>query len=171
LEDVAESERENLFHQIGLAGLKYFILKVDPKKRMMFNPEDSIDFNGNTGPFIQYTHARIRSIIRKADDLKYDTNIELAEDFEFEPKEVSILKLLHDYSEITLQAAQNMSPALIANFVYELAKEYNQFYHEISILKEEDEAKRSFRIGLSNFVGNTIKSSMALLGIQVPERM
>ncbi len=169
--DFSEEEAHELFNMLSLGALKYFILKVDPKRTMTFNPKESIDFNGNTGPFIQYTHARIRSIIRKAEELKYNSDNQLPDNFDFESKEVSLLKLLHDYSEITKQAAQSMSPALIANFVYELAKEYNQFYHEISILKEEDIVKRNFRIALSNFVGNTIKSCMALLGIQVPERM
>lgn len=169
--DFTIEEADNLYNMLSLGALKYFILKVDPKKTITFNPAESIDFNGNTGPFIQYTHARIRSIIRKSNELKTNTIVELEADYNFEPKEISILKLLHDYPEITQQAADNLSPALIANFAYELAKEYNQFYHEVVILKEVDENKRNFRIALSEFTGNTIKSSMALLGIQVPERM
>lgn len=169
--DFTIEEADNLYNMLSLGALKYFILKVDPKKTITFNPAESIDFNGNTGPFIQYTHARIRSIIRKSNELKTNTIVELEADYNFEPKEISILKLLHDYPEITQQAADNLSPALIANFAYELAKEYNQFYHEVVILKEVDENKRNFRIVLSEFTGNTIKSSMALLGIQVPERM
>lgn len=169
--DFTIEEADNLYNMLSLGALKYFILKVDPKKTITFNPAESIDFNGNTGPFIQYTHARIRSIIRKSNELKTNSIVELEADYNFEPKEISILKLLHDYPEITQQAADNLSPALIANFAYELAKEYNQFYHEVVILKEVDENKRNFRIVLSEFTGNTIKSSMALLGIQVPERM
>jgi len=169
--EFSPKEADDLYNMLSLGALKYFILKVDPKRTMTFNPTESIDFNGNTGPFIQYTHARIRSIIRKANELKTNTDIKLDTDYNFEAKEISILKLLHGYPEITQQAADNLSPALIANFAYELAKEYNQFYHEVVILKEVDENKRNFRIALSEFTGKTIKSSMALLGIQVPERM
>ncbi len=169
--DLGEEEANALYRMISLGALKYFILKVDPKRTMTFNPEESIDFNGNTGPFIQYTHARIRSIIRKASELgiSVDSNVDL--EYIFGPKEITLLKLLHDYPEITKQAAESMSPALVANYAYELAREYNQFYHEVVILKEENEIKRNFRIALSDFAGNVIKSAMSLLGIQVPERM
>lgn len=169
--DFTEDEAHNLYNMLSLGALKYFILKVDPKKTMTFNPSESIDFNGNTGPFIQYTHARIKSIIRKSDQLNYSEKINIKEGYNFEPKEISLLKLLHDFPSITKQAADSLSPALIANYAYELAKEYNQFYHEVVILKEEDEDKRNFRVALSGFTGSTIRSSMALLGIQVPERM
>ena len=170
-DDFTKEEATELYNIISLGALKYFILKVDPKKTMTFNPEESIDFNGNTGPFIQYTHARIRSIIRKSEKLIINTNQTLNSEFDLESKELSVLKLLHDFPVITQQAANSLSPAIIANYVYELAKEYNQFYHEVAILKESDESKRNFRVALSDFTGNTIKSSMALLGIQVPERM
>ncbi|MFK5855856.1 MAG: arginine--tRNA ligase [Bacteroidota bacterium] len=169
--DLDSNEANKLYNMISLGALKYFILKVDPKKTMTFNPAESIDFNGNTGPFIQYTHARIRSVIRKAKELKLELNFKLDSNYKFEPKEVLLLKLLHDYPEITKQAAESLSPAVIANYTYELAREYNQFYHEVVILKEEDEVKRNFRIALSEFSGSILKSAMALLGIQVPERM
>lgn len=170
-DDFTEEESENLYRMIGLAALKYFILKVDPKKTILFNPEESIDFNGNTGPFIQYTHARIRSVLRKAVAQQIDYAKEDHLPVEIIDKERSLLKLLHEYPSIISQAAANMSPALIANYAYDLAKEYNQFYHELPMLKEPDIAKRNFRLGLSEFVGNTIKSAMGLLGIEVPERM
>jgi len=169
--DFNNEEADELYNILSLGALKYFILKVDPKKTMTFNPAESIDFNGNTGPFIQYTHARIRSIVRKSKQLKGKSNLKVDIDYNFKPKEISVIKLLHDYPEITRQAANNLSPALIANYAYELAKEYNQFYHEVVILKEADKNKRNFRVALSEFTGNTLKSSMALLGIQVPERM
>jgi len=156
---------------VGLAALKYFILKVDPKKTILFNPEESIDFNGNTGPFIQYTHARIRSVLRKAEkqQIEYLSDDQFPDDLD--EKEKSLLRILHEYPQIIQQAAENLSPALIANFIYELAKEYNQFYHELPMLKESDTARRDFRLGLSGFVGHTIKSAMELLGVEVPERM
>jgi len=169
--DLGVDEANELYTMISLGALKYFILKVDPKRTMTFNPEESIDFNGNTGPFIQYTHARIRSIIRKAKELGIEVNPNIDSEYNFEPKEIMLLKLLHDYPEITKQAAEGMSPALIANYAYDLAREYNQFYHEVVILKEENEAKKSFRVSLSEFTGKVLKSAMQLLGIQVPERM
>jgi arginyl-tRNA synthetase len=170
-DDFTPEESEKLYRMIGQAALKYFILKVDPKKTILFNPEESIDFNGHTGPFIQYTHARIRSVLRKAAGQKIDYIKEDHLPAELDEKEHSLLKLLHDYPQVIGQATAGMSPALIANFVYDLAKEYNQFYHELPMLKEPDKTKRNFRLGLSEFVGNTIKSAMALLGIEVPERM
>ncbi len=169
--DLNKKESDELFKMISLGALKYFILKVDPKKTMTFNPAESIDFNGNTGPFIQYTHARIRSIIRKSNELNIVVDEKVAPNHSFVEKEVSLLKMLYDFPETTKQAAENMSPAVVANYAYELAREYNQFYHEVSILKETDEEKRNFRIALSEFTGNVIKSAMALLGIKVPERM
>lgn len=138
---------------------------------MTFNPKESIDFNGNTGPFIQYTHARIKSILRKASENNIGSNSKLDYNTALETKETSLIKLLYEYPSVTIQASENMSPALVANYAYELAKEFNQFYHDISILKESDEEKRDFRISLSAFVARTLKSAMALLGIQVPERM
>lgn len=170
-DDFGNQEANELYNMLSLGALKYFILKVDPKKTMTFNPAESIDFNGNTGPFVQYTHARIRSIIRKSKQLGTSTDLKPGTDLDLESKEIAVLKLLHDYPEITKQAASSLSPALIANYAHELAREYNQFYHEVVILKEADETKRNFRIALSEFTGNTIKSSMALLGIMVPERM
>jgi arginyl-tRNA synthetase len=170
-DDFTPEESENLYRMIGLAALKYFILKVDPKKTILFNPEESIDFNGHTGPFIQYTHARIRSVLRKAEAQQVDYANDARLPAKMDDKERSVLKLLHDYPQIIGQAAESMSPALVANFVYELAKEYNQFYHELPMLKEQDTAKRNFRLGLSEFVGHVIKSAMGMLGIDVPERM
>ncbi len=169
-EGLTENESEILFRQIGLAALKYFILKVDPKKNMMFNPEESIDFNGNTGPFIQYTYARIQSVLRKAKENDL-TDIGYPSDTSINNKEKDILKLIYEYPKIIKEAGDTYSPALIANFVYELAKEYNQFYHDYPILKEEFGNVRSLRIAISEKTGNIIKSAMHLLGIEVPERM
>ena len=169
--DFSTEEADKLYHMLSLGALKYFMLKVDPKKTMMFNPEESIDFNGNTGPFIQYTHARIRSVVRKG---KEQGNIWDNENFkkvEMASKEKSLIKLLYDYPATLEMAAQNFSPAMIANYVYDLAKEFNQFYQEITILKEKDPGKRAFRLALSEFTGSTIKSAMKLLGIEVPEKM
>ena len=170
-DDFSEEESFKLYTMLSLGALKYFILKVDPKKTMMFNPEESIDFTGNTGPFIQYTHARIKSVLRKAEDL----GISIKEiDFSgsgLENKEKSIIKIIHDYPNLIKQAADGMSPALIANYAYELAKEYNQFYHELPMLKETDEQKRDLRLAISAFTANTIKSAFGILGIDVPERM
>jgi arginyl-tRNA synthetase len=169
-DDFTPEESEHLYHILSQGALKYFILKVDPKKNMTFNPAESIDFNGHTGPFIQYTHARIKSVLRKAaaGGIKI---VETDTGFQPEPKEKSLLRMLHEYPQIVQQAADAMSPALISNYVYDLAKEFNQFYHELPILKETDSDKRNFRLGLSAFVGNTIRSAMGLLGIVVPERM
>lgn len=170
-DDFTAEESAQLYDMIGLGALKYFILKVDPKKTMMFNPEESIDFNGNTGPFVQYTHARIQSILRKAKELKM--NFIGAEYGVHEPeiKEKSLLKLLHDFPSVIAAGGNALSPAPIANFAFEVAKEYNQFYHDLTILKEEDEAKRNFRLALSDFTARTLRSAMHLLGIELPERM
>ncbi len=170
-DDFTKEESEKLYHILGLGALKYFILKVDPKKTMLFHPEESLDFNGNTGPFIQYTHARIRSVMRKASEQNIVYRQPAKVSIALEAKERNLLKLLHDYPQTVQQAAENLSPALIANFAYDLAKEYNQFYHEHQILKEPDEPVRNFRLGLSAFVGQTIQSAMGMLGIEVPERM
>ncbi len=169
--DFTTEEAHRLYHMLSLGALKYFMLKVDPKKTMMFNPAESIDFNGNTGPFIQYTHARIRSVVRKGKEQGNTWDTGAFADIEMATKEKSLIKLLYDYPAIVENAAENFSPAMIANFVYDLAKEFNQFYQEITILKEKDEDKRAFRLALSDFTGNTIKSAMKLLGIDVPERM
>ena len=165
-DELSAEEAEKLYRMIGLSALKYFILKVDPKKRMLFNPEESIDFNGNTGPFVQYTYARIKSVLRKAgmfESLKFKVE-------SLHAKEKSVLKLIHDYPKIISEAADGYNPGHIANYVYELAKEYNQFYHECQILKAEKEEK-NFRLMLSEKTSEVIKSSLALLGIEVPERM
>lgn len=155
---------------VGLGALKYFILKVDPKKNMTFNPKESIDFNGNTGPFIQYTHARIKSVLRKAEEQEIrvvpaDDSLSLSE------KETYLIQLLADYPAIVKEAGDSFSPAVIANYAYDLVKEYNQFYHDFSILREENSELRNFRLLLSENVAKMIKNSMYLLGINVPERM
>ncbi len=166
----AEQQNE-IYKTIGLGALKYFILKVDPKKNMMFNPKESIDFNGNTGPFIQYTHARICSIIRKAKEAgisvpnSCDTNCSL------QTKELELIKLLSDFKNTIAEAGNNYSPAIIANYIYDLAKEFNQFYHDFSILKEDNEELKLFRLALSEKVAKTIKLGAKLLGITVPEQM
>ena len=167
LEGYTAEEKVQLFRTIGLGALKYYILKVDPKKQILFNPEESVDFAGNTGPFIQYTYARIQSILRKANfDLKVTTTaIELHE------KEKELLKQIELFPEVIQNAAQNHSPALIANYTYELVKEYNSFYQSVSILGEVDLNKKTFRVQLSKKVGETIKAAFKLLGIEVPERM
>lgn len=167
LEGYSEEEKQRLYKIIGLGALKYFMLKVDPKKTMLFNPEESVDFNGNTGPFIQYTFARIQSILRKAEvDLTDDcANITL------QPKEKELIKLMETYPTVIQNAAQAYSPAIVANYVYDLVKEYNSFYQAIPILPEKDEKLRIFRVQLSKKVGEIIQSGFALLGIEVPERM
>jgi arginyl-tRNA synthetase len=167
LEGYSEEEKAKLFKTIGLGALKYYILKVDPKKQILFNPEESVDFAGNTGPFIQYTYARIQSILRKAD---FDLNVNASE-LELHPKEKELLKQIELFPEVIQNAANNHSPALIANYTYELVKEYNSFYQTVSILGEEDKSKKIFRVLLSKKVAETIKSAFKLLGIEVPERM
>lgn len=169
--DFSEQEATELFEMLGLGALKYFILRVDPKKNMMFNPEESVDFTGNTGPFIQYTHARIQSLLRKAavENIDLDTNLDLQ--FNLLPKEKSIIKLISEYPATIKLAGVNYSPAQIANYVYELVKEYNQFYQEVPVFKETDVNKILFRLQLSRFCGQIIKSGMGLLGIQMPDRM
>ena len=167
---VGEGESEALANMVGLAALKYFILKVDPKKQMLFDPSESIDFNGNTGPFIQYTHARICSLIAKSECNLENTN--LNENFtDYNECELSILKTLHEYPLILNKAGEELSPAIIANYVYELAKQYNKFYQEVNVLREENAELKSMRLALSKFVANTIRNGMKLLGIDVPERM
>ncbi|MDI1315904.1 arginine--tRNA ligase [Flavobacterium sp.] len=167
LEGYSEEEKSKLFNTIGFGALKYYILKVDPKKQILFNPEESVDFAGNTGPFIQYTYARIQSILRKAD---FDTSTLNAAEA-LHPKEKELIKQLELYPEVIQNAANNHSPALLANYTYELVKEYNSFYQSVSILGEENLAKKVFRVQLSNKVAQTIKSAFQLLGIEVPERM
>ena len=167
LEGYTEDEKASLFKTIGLGALKYYILKVDPKKQILFNPEESVDFAGNTGPFIQYTYARIQSILRKADfDFVTSSAVEV-----LHPKEKELVKQIELYPEVIQNAATNHSPALIANYTFDLVKEYNSFYQSVSILGEEDVTKKIFRVQLSNKVAQTIKSAFKLLGIEVPERM
>ncbi|QSW87541.1 MULTISPECIES: arginine--tRNA ligase [Flavobacterium] len=167
LDSYSDDEKAKLYKTIGLGALKYYILKVDPKKRILFNPEESVDFAGNTGPFIQYTYARIQSIIRKADfDFSAKTNIE-----ELHEKEKELVKQIELFPEVIQNAAQNHSPALIANYTYDLVKEYNSFYQSVHILGEVDLTKKIFRVQLSQKVAEVIKSAFSLLGIEVPERM
>jgi arginyl-tRNA synthetase len=167
LEGYSEEEKTRLYNTIGLGALKYYILKVDPKKRILFNPEESVDFAGNTGPFIQYTYARIQSIIRKA---TFDFSA-TAKTTDLHEKEKELLKQIELYPEVIQNAAQNHSPALIANYTYELVREYNSFYQAVPILGEENQEKKIFRVQLSKKVADTIASSFSLLGINVPERM
>ena len=168
--DMTEEEANEVARRVGLGSLKYFILKVDPRKNMTFNPKESIDFNGNTGSFIQYTYARIRSLIRKSED----AGITLPSSFAgltISTKEQELIAKIAEYAEAVIEAARTYSPAVIANYVYDLVKEYNQFYHDFSILKEENEELRAFRLALSEVVARTIASGFALLGIEMPERM
>ncbi len=170
--DMSPEETDEVARRVGLGALKYFLLKVDPRKNIVFRPEEIIDFNGNTGPFIQYTYARIRSVLRRA----AEQGISLLETFDpktltLETKEQELVAKLAEYADVVADAARDFSPALIANYVYELVKEYNQFYHEHSILKEEDETKRAFRLALSEVIARTIAAGSALLGIEMPERM
>ena len=171
LQEFDDDYKSQIYNMVGLGALKYFILKVDPKKTMLFNPKESIDFNGNTGPFIQYTHARICSVLRKAEEsgLKVADKIDTAT--QLNEKEMQLAKLIFDFPAVVADAGTNYSPALIANHLYSLAKEYNQFYHDCSILKEEDSNVRSFRLALSKLTAKVIKTGSALMGIQVPERM
>src|SRR5450759_1855929 len=171
LSDFSDEEKKEIFWKIGMGALKYYILKVDPKKNMTFNPAESIDFNGNTGPFIQYTYTRIKSVFRKAEQIGIKT-----EQIEFSgaktgPKEIELIKLLRKFSETVSAAAAGYSPALIANYCYELSREYNQFYHDFSILGEDDEEIRNFRLILSKVTSEIIHTGMWLLGIEMPERM
>jgi arginyl-tRNA synthetase len=167
----SEAEKENIYRQIGLAALKYFILKVDPRKNMTFNPVESIDFNGNTGPFIQYTYTRIRSVLKKAEDAGIEWRDGKENDITPNLKEISVIKLLNDFPPLIREAAAGLSPALIANYCYDLAREFNQFYHDFSILGETDTALRDFRIRLSDLTGRVIETGLWLLGIEAPERM
>ena len=169
LEGYSEHEKSELYRIVGMGALKYFILKVDPKKRILFDPKASVDFQGNTGPFIQYTHARIQSILRKA-TFDFNQEVNLA-DVTLHPKEKELIKQLELYPEIIDQSAVNYSPAIIANYTYDLVKEFNSFYQNVSILGESVEAKKIIRVQLAHKVANVIKSAFGLLGIQVPDRM
>ena len=168
LEGMTDDEKREVARIIGMGALKYFILKVDPRKNMLFNPAESIDFNGNTGPFIQYTYARIQSLQRKAGDNLPALNVDAVTPND---KEIAIIQRVADFPAVVEEAGKTYSPALIANYTYELAKEFNQFYHDYSILKEEDENVKVFRLELSRTVANVIKRAFSLLGIEVPERM
>jgi arginyl-tRNA synthetase len=178
LDECTEEEANKISRIVGLGALKYFILKVDPRKNMVFNPKESIDFNGNTGPFIQYTYARIQSVLRKA--IAADTQAALTPkslegDFgvtlSINEKEETLVQLLAEFPAVVQEAADSFSPAVIANYIYDLAKEYNQFYHDYSILKEGNEALKKFRLVLSGNIGKVIQTGFRLLGIEVPEKM
>ena len=171
LENITEEEAQEIARVVGLGALKYFILKVDARKNMLFNPEESIDFNGNTGPFIQYTYARIRSILRKAAEQGIKIPEKLSSDITLSNKEISLIQHLQGFALAVRQAGQDYNPSCIANYCYELVKEYNQFYHDFSILREEDNNKKLLRIVLSAAVSQVIKDGMGLLGIEMPERM
>ena len=168
--DMPAEEAAEVARRVGLGSLKYFILKVDPRKNMTFNPKESIDFNGNTGSFIQYTYARIRSLLRKAEELGITLPATFA-GFTISTKEQELIAKVAEYADVVEEAARTYSPAVIANYVYDLVKEYNQFYHEFSILKEANEELRAFRLALSEVVARTIAAGFSLLGIEMPERM
>ncbi|MCH4897136.1 arginine--tRNA ligase [Marinilabiliaceae bacterium JC040] len=170
LDGYSTEEAEKVFETVALGALKYFILKVDPKKNMMFNPQESIDFNGNTGPFIQYTYARIQSILRKAKDNGVDIK-DVNTEVSLDEKESYLLKMLSEFPQVVSQAGKEYSPAMVANYIYDLAKEFNGFYHDFPILIEKNEEILNFRIQISKLVGTVIKNGMAIMGISVPERM
>src|SRR5690606_12021166 len=169
IDNLSPVEKENLYRIIGLGALKYFILKVDPKKRILFDPKESVDFQGNTGPFIQYTYARIQSILRRSQELNIDqeargySNINL--------KEKEIIKVIQQYPDVIQAAAANYSPASVANYMYEVVREFNSFYQNVPIVATDEEAAKAFRVRLSKAVGELIKNAFGLLGIQVPDRM
>lgn len=171
LDGYTEAQKEDLYHTIGLGALKYYILKVDPKKRILFDPKESIDFQGNTGPFIQYTYARIQSILRKYAETNNSKEVTVIQPDILQEKEKNLLKSITLFPSIVQDAADNYSPAVIANYVYDLVKDFNSFYQNVSILGEEDASKRHFRVALSKKIGELIAESFKMLGIQVPERM
>lgn len=171
LKDVSDEEASEIARKVGLGALKYFILKVDARKNMLFNPAESIDFNGNTGPFIQYTYARISSILRKAQEAGISIPEKLDADVEVNEKEITLIQHLNGFAAVVKQAGTDYSPSGIANYCYELTKEFNQFYHDFSILREEDEKKKVFRLVLSKNVAKIVRLGMGLLGIEMPERM
>jgi arginyl-tRNA synthetase len=171
LDGLTTQEAEKIASMVGLGSLKYFILKVDPRKNMTFNPKESIDFNGNTGPFIQYTYARICSVLRKAAEQGITLPNQLAANIALSEKEEGLIQLISDFESVVKDAGNEYSPAIIANYVYDLVKEYNQFYHDFSILREENEDVKVFRLVLSANVAKVVKKGMSLLGIEVPERM
>ncbi len=169
--DMPEQEQAQVARIVGMGALKYFLLKVDARKNMLFNPEESIDFNGNTGPFIQYTYARIRSILRKAAEAGIEVPAQLPTDVELSVKEEALVQHVADFANVVRQAGQEYSPSSVAAYCYDLVKEYNQFYHDFSILREEDAKKRAFRLVLSKNVAKVVRLGMSLLGIEMPERM
>jgi arginyl-tRNA synthetase len=171
LAEFSEEEKEEIFRKIGLGALKYYILKVDPRKNMTFNPEESIDFNGNTGSFIQYTYARIKSVLRKAEQMGIQVKLSDISSFKPVSKETDLIKLLRKFPDSVSSAATDYSPALIANYCYDLAKEYNQFYHDYTILGEDNIMTRDFRLELSRLTSGILSAGMWLLGIEMPERM
>ncbi|HBE54601.1 MAG TPA: arginine--tRNA ligase, partial [Prevotellaceae bacterium] len=171
LEDVTPEEAREIARRVGLGALKYFILKVDARKNMLFNPEESIDFNGNTGPFIQYTYARIRSILRKAEAEGTSIPASLPHTAELTAKETSLIQHLQGFAAVVRQAGSDYNPSAIANYCYDLVKEYNQFYHDLSVLHEPDRDKKVVRLALSAAVSQVVRNGMGLLGIEMPERM
>ena len=171
LEGISEEEKQEIARIVGMGALKYFILKVDARKNMLFNPEESIDFNGNTGPFIQYTHARIRSILRKAEQNNQQTSVMTKTSATLNEKETALIQKMSEFGAAVEQAGKDYSPSGIANYCYELTKEFNQFYHDYSILGAEDEESRNLRLTIARNVAKTLKNGMSLLGIEVPERM
>jgi arginyl-tRNA synthetase len=172
IDNLSEEEQDALFKMISLGALKYFILKVDPRKTMLFDPKESIDFNGNTGPFVQYTHARIKSILRKADEqgLKHTADV-LKADAALSQKEIRIIKILNTFPAKVAEAGAAHSPALIANYAYELAKEFNQYYHDTPILREENQELLQCRLVLVETIAKVLSKAMSILGITLPERM
>ena len=171
LDGLTKEEADNIARIVGLGALKYFILKVDARKNMTFNPKESIDFNGNTGPFIQYTYARIQSVLRKAKEAGIEVPAQLPAGIELSEKEEGLIQMVADFAAIVKQAGEDYSPSIIANYTYDLVKEYNQFYHDFSILREENEAVKIFRLALSENVAKVVRLGMGLLGIEVPDRM
>lgn len=171
LDGLTKEEADNIARIVGLGALKYFILKVDARKNMTFNPKESIDFNGNTGPFIQYTYARIQSVLRKAKEAGIEIPAQLPAGIELSEKEEGLILMVADFAAIVKQAGEDYSPSIIANYTYDLVKEYNQFYHDFSILREENEAVKVFRLALSENVAKVVRLGMGLLGIEVPDRM
>ena len=171
LDGLTKEEADNIARIVGLGALKYFILKVDARKNMTFNPKESIDFNGNTGPFIQYTYARIQSVLRKAKEAGLEIPAQLPAGIELSEKEEGLIQMVADFAAVVKQAGEDYSPSIIANYTYDLVKEYNQFYHDFSILREENEAVKVFRLALSENVAKVVRLGMGLLGIEVPDRM
>jgi arginyl-tRNA synthetase len=166
LEGFGEEEKMRIYRQVGMGALKYFILKVDPKKNMTFDPNESVDFNGNTGPFIQYTNARINSVIRKGESIEKASG-----SGEMNEKEIALVRMMYEYPDMLKEASRTLNPSLVANFLYELAKEFNQFYHDNSILSADSPDQVSLRLLLVEGLGRIINNGMELLGIEMPERM